>query len=1271
MDSLLNAGDKMYRDLGLIGYPYVEDLPKKVAFRDKRYKISILKTYTGGLCSADSSDGIFYVLRDSLDICFTAQRHAMMVCKDNAIAVFKDNFGYYILDSHARSSQGIIDPNGTAVLLMFNSLNDVHKGILRLFNSISSVHCETPYSLTEFEIRIDGDQCNVGHTSLVQLYLEKQAKMKEQKITKDKEGQKEKSQKNVTAAAMRKRKSWQNSNYRAAEQKSDTSRRKIKRQDPDIGTAEREYNTARRKEKRTDEDIRAAEQESDTSRRNIKRQDPDIGTAEREYNTARRKEKRTDEDIRAAEQESDTSRRKIKRQDPDIGTAEREYNTARRKEKRTDEDIRAAEQESDTSRRNIKRQDPDIRAAEQESDTSRRKIKRQDPDIGTAEREYNTVRRKEKRTDEDIRAAEQESDTSRRKIKRQDPDIGTAEREYNTARRKEKRTDEDIRAAEQESDTSRRKIKRQDPDIGTAEREYNTARRKEKRTDEDIRATEQESDTSRRNIKRQDPDIGTAEREYNTARRKEKRTDEDIRAAEQESDTSRRNIKRQDPDIGTAEREYNTARRKEKRTDEDIRAAEQESDTSRRNIKRQDPDIGTAEREYNRTRRKGKRKDSAIRAKEQKQDTARKKNVCRTLRFSKSTTERLQDFRSSIENGCIFICVCCNRRCFDTNIVEYSKQFKASIEEDFPGLLERCVQSISESDSVQGRQYICHTCKNYLKRGKMPPMSTRNGLDIVDLKDSNGDKLELTELEATLIAKNILFMEIFNLPKSRWSAVKDKTVNVPIQDDAVLQTVSSFPRMPSEAGIIPVKLKRKATYKQHHVQQYIRPNILQEALTALKITGNPHYQFVSTHENYEETCKTLDPEGYELMNDSSLCMFEMLESPVAADQDDQLHVEQDEKDSDEDELEYIEIDAVRKWQYTQDDNVLMDNMFPENQINVHADDSSEIANVENEGVSVAPGEGQIPTNILTEKDWDVKTFPHLFPDGKYGLHYKREQKLTNLQYFNQRLLNKDLRYSSSPCFVYAASTYIEKQQLERNINISYTRGTRRSTDEGNTIFNLQDSFAVLDKISNTPKYWQQAKNELIAKLENLGPFQFFFTLSCAEKRWLENMAVILKNSFGDKLISYKYREETENDTEDTDESQHEVELLIDGIPMDEYFEHNNIQINIHDEMRKNVLTLTRHFDHRVKMFMKHIVMGDNNPMNVRYFNYRIEFSSPGGRPYTWCIVVGSGSCRKRFGREQNLPYKQQWHICAETNISWGKGSHDQDKKWWNTYWWRH
>ena len=52
-------------------------------------------------------------------------------------------------------------------------------------------------------------------------------------------------------------------------------------------------------------------------------------------------------------------------------------------------------------------------------------------------------------------------------------------------------------------------------------------------------------------------------------------------------------------------------------------------------------------------------------------------------------------------------------------------------------------------------------------------------------------------------------------------------------------------------------------------------------------------------------------------------------------------------------------------------------------------------------------------NILMEKDWDVKSFPLVHPDGQYGLNHEREIKLSPLQYFNERLLNKDKRFSSS------------------------------------------------------------------------------------------------------------------------------------------------------------------------------------------------------------------------------------------------------------------
>jgi hypothetical protein len=61
-------------------------------------------------------------------------------------------------------------------------------------------------------------------------------------------------------------------------------------------------------------------------------------------------------------------------------------------------------------------------------------------------------------------------------------------------------------------------------------------------------------------------------------------------------------------------------------------------------------------------------------------------------------------------------------------------------------------------------------------------------------------EIKLTELENYLIAQNIIFQKMFQLPKSRWSATKDKLVNIPVSLNDVLNTVSSLPRTPSEAG---------------------------------------------------------------------------------------------------------------------------------------------------------------------------------------------------------------------------------------------------------------------------------------------------------------------------------------------------------------------------------------------------------------------------------------------------------------------------------------
>ena len=102
--------------------------------------------------------------------------------------------------------------------------------------------------------------------------------------------------------------------------------------------------------------------------------------------------------------------------------------------------------------------------------------------------------------------------------------------------------------------------------------------------------------------------------------------------------------------------------------------------------------------------------------------------------------------------------------------------------------------------------------------------------------------------------------------------------------------------------------------------------------------------------------------------------------------------------------------------------------------------------------SVAPGEGKQPTNILNEDDWDIKSFPGLHPDATMGLKEERKMKVTDQKYFEQRILNFDKRFANTAAYVFAAFAFIEKKQLERNINISFMRGKPKTAASKDCIF---------------------------------------------------------------------------------------------------------------------------------------------------------------------------------------------------------------------------
>ena len=118
------------------------------------------------------------------------------------------------------------------------------------------------------------------------------------------------------------------------------------------------------------------------------------------------------------------------------------------------------------------------------------------------------------------------------------------------------------------------------------------------------------------------------------------------------------------------------------------------------------------------------------------------------------------------------------------------------------------------------------------------------------------------------------------------------------------------------------------------------------------------------------------------------------------------------------EQEFKESDIVRKSQIDYNESICMVEKFPE-AMHIGNDETcngvlptnSNLNLNSNQLYVVAPGENKSPVNLLHCKDWDVKAFPMLHPDGKNNLSDdRRKKKLNDSDYFKQRLFNRDTRF---------------------------------------------------------------------------------------------------------------------------------------------------------------------------------------------------------------------------------------------------------------------
>ena len=295
------------------------------------------------------------------------------------------------------------------------------------------------------------------------------------------------------------------------------------------------------------------------------------------------------------------------------------------------------------------------------------------------------------------------------------------------------------------------------------------------------------------------------------------------------------------------------------------------------------------------------------------------------------------------------------------------------------------------------------------------------------------------------------------------SANVDRVINVPVECDDIAVTLQKLPRHPDDAKIVAVELKRRLKYQSSHLAEYIRPKAVVNAVKTLKKLGNPFYKDIKVDEDFlqkptvknvaqmeteSEKTERLEDERWEteankarqirrLARQAKKDAMETNSANISRGPQDLLGSEEkknfgDESDSEnEDENSTIQR-AVREQQSKQDSNTFMVPKDMANQVKRNNDNYT----MREKSIEIAPGEGKVPSNIMRDEFFDVKAFPKYHPSGQFGLHHIRKHKLSAQMYFNQRLLNHDDRFARDPCYVFMASYFIERQGIERQIDIS-------------------------------------------------------------------------------------------------------------------------------------------------------------------------------------------------------------------------------------------
>ena len=837
--------------------------------------------------------------------------------------------------------------------------------------------------------------------------------------------------------------------------------------------------------------------------------------------------------------------------------------------------------------------------------------------------------------------------------------------QYNTEWKRRARSRQEFREKEQESNRVKMQRARRDQAYRDTERECNQKRKKMARKDAAYRDIEKERDKNSKKMARKDSAYRDIEKERDKKSKNRAREDSADRDIERQCNKKSMQIARKDSLYGDKERQCNKKRMQTARKDPLQRDIERACNKKSMQVARKGPAYRKSERECNRIRMNMARINPEYRENEQQCDTNRKKAM-RNKQIS--LDDLIKNFHKEVEKGPVHKCCICDQLWYRHSV----GILHSSTLPDCPAL-DACMSDIKQSER---KKLICNTCLSHLKKKKIPPISTANGMGFPEIPRHLQD---LHQVEWKLVSPRIPFMKVFAAPRGGQKKIRGNVVNVPCD---TVNTFQVLPHAGNEHQTIQVKIKRDLRYTNHVMSQNVRPYKVREAAEYLVTHGKLFKdQGIAFDRNWAADNDELNNDSE--MNGESLSLSSTDEPEPHIDRvnnipdeprpgcshwnDTAKDGENGESDNREGMVEFgvlirgdeIEIDLepqnvhrIRESQQKEGPisaNEKEDHNMAENEDDQWSENEDDQEN--NSGVLdtmltspdfledeerelqyiLAPGQGRTPVSVFKDKYSEELAYPNIYcgqnrPDNKL-----RKVPVYCSEICKSELRHQDRRVAQDPDNLFFKTKKLQMKMMLDKVQIamrkckckdlSLTAGSLKDPVMLKDIVFKDIGYKFLNTVRGSPPYFQAVAKDLFAMIRQLGPATFFTSFSAAETRWKHLLKILGK--------------------------------VVDGVEYNDEIVENLTWAEKCRLIQSDPATCARHFDRQVQLLFK-FLKDDVEPLGplVDYF-YRVEFQQR-ANPHIHCLLWIKDSPKIEDDAQDVIEFIDKYISCSKPTAEYNE-----------------